>query len=220
MPNHEVTTRMRGPFTFDPRSTALVMIDFQRAFIDDESDLARRGYDMSPMQAIVPVARTLLASTRQAGLRVVHTREGYLPDLSDVNPVKRSRGTVGRPGALGRHLIRGESNQDIIPALAPLPGEAVIDKPGFDGFYRSRLEEALDGVTHLLICGLTTECCVASTIRGAVDRGFWCLTVVDACAGITPAAHDTTVKWLSAENLQFGWVVDVADVIGGLRTLR
>jgi nicotinamidase-related amidase len=215
MSSVEVRTLKGGPFAFDPKNTALIMIDFQRAFIDAESDLARR-YDLTPMQTVVPRARTLLAAARRAGLRIVHTREGYAPDFSDVNPLKRSRGLVGRAGTLGRYLILGEANQEIVPELAPLADEAIVDKPGFDAFYRSSLEQVLYGTTHLLICGLTTECCVASTIRGAVDRGFWCLTIIDACVGVTPALHDTTVQLLCADNLQFGWIGYVDHVIAGL----
>jgi nicotinamidase-related amidase len=213
----EIGTRNGGPFAIDPSTTALVMIDFQRAFIDSDSDLARRGYDMSPMQAVASSAELVLSVARRAGIKVVHTREGYAPDMSDVNALKRWRGTVGRNGALGRHLIRGEPNHEIVSNLAPFEDEAVIDKPGFDGFYRSSLEQALAGVSHLLICGLTTECCVTSTIRGAVDRGFWCLTIADACAGITPEAHSATIGLLSAKNYQFGWVCDVETVVSALR---
>jgi nicotinamidase-related amidase len=197
---------------FDPTSTALVMIDFQKAFMDDQSNLAMRGYDMTPAKHAASVAKPVLALARQHGLRVVHTREGYAPDLGDVNKPKLARGTVGTPGPLGRHLIRGEANQDIVDDLYPIPGEPVVDKPGFDGFFRSDLDAALHGVDGLIICGLTTECCVFSTIRSAVDRGFKVLTLVDACAGITQTAHNLTIQLLQQPQAQFGLTAVTEDV--------
>lgn len=198
---------------FAADKTALVMIDFQRAFMDDQSSLAKRGYDMSPMKTAATVAGRVLEFARHYGVRVVHTREAYAPDLSDVNPIKRDRGTVGASGPLGRHLIRGEPNHAIIDELSATSGEAEVDKPGFDGFFRSDLQEALQGVDNLIVCGLTTECCVFSTIRSAVDRGFKVLTVVDACAGITPVAHDLTIELLQQPQAQFGWTAEFNDLV-------
>jgi nicotinamidase-related amidase len=216
----EIQTKVKGPFIFDPATTALLMIDFQRAFVDTESNIAKRGYDMKPLAAVVPAAREVLALARIIGMRVFHTREGYNADFSDVNALKRAAGKVGLNGSLGRHLIRGEPNHAIIDEVEPLKDEIVIDKPGFDAFYNTYLEQELQGFTHLVICGLTTECCVASTIRGAVDRGFYVLTITDACAGITQELHETMLRWLSADTLQFGWVSDVFSLRRGIESFQ
>ena len=127
---------------------------------------------------------------------------------------------VGDPGPLGRFLIRGEAGHDFVDELRPAQGEAVVDKPGFGAFYRTDLEGMLRaaGVTHLILSGITTQCCVHSTLREAVDRGFWCLTVADCCAAIETAWHDATMSLIPSEGHLFGWICDLDDLRRGLET--
>jgi biuret amidohydrolase len=173
----------------DPASAALLIIDMQRDFCDAAGYAARAGLDIARLAGTVERIRALLDAARAAGLTVVHTREGHLPDLSDCPPEKlrRSRAAgaeIGSAGPMGRLLVRGEYGHDIIDRLAPLPGEPVIDKPGYGAFFRTPLESVLceRGVRLLILCGVTTEVCVHSTLREAVDRGYRCITVDDACA--------------------------------------
>lgn len=188
--------------------TALLVIDMQRDFLDPAGLSGVLGEDIAALQAIVPALRRTLAACRRAGLSIIHTREGYAPDLSDVHAAKAERGSVGREGPLGRFLIRGEAGQDFIAALQPAAGEAVIDKPGFSGFYRTDLQARLDGagISHLVLSGVTSQCCVQSTLRDAVDRGFTCLTLADGSAAFDPSLHRATLAIIQGENHLFGWI--------------
>lgn len=205
-------------FELEAASTALLAIDMQRDFLEDGGYCASAGGDVSAGQAIIPAFAQVLAAARRAGIKIIHTREGYLPDGSDMTALKRERNSTGTPGPLGRFLIRGEPGQDIIPELAPQDGEPVIDKPGFSAFYRTDLETMLAdaGATHLIIMGVTTQCCVHSTLRSAVDRGFWCLTVEDCCAALEPALHESAMSLIYGENHLFGWVCQSPDLIRAL----
>lgn len=205
-------------FTADPATTALVAIDFQRDFLDPTGMVAALGDDIAPMRAIIPNAVSLIAAARAAGLMLVHTREGYAPDLSDMHALKRDRKVAGRDGPLGRFLIRGELGHDHIAECYPAEGESVLDKPGFGSFYRTDLEDRLRarGIEALILIGVTTQCCVASTMREAVDRGFRCLTVEDACAATTPELHEAAISLIYGENNLFGWVSDTKRVLAGL----
>lgn len=176
------------PFTFDRSSTALVIIDMQRDFVEPGGFGETLGNDVKQLQAVIPPLQAVLAATREAGLTVIHTREGHRPDLSDCPPAKLNRGApsmrIGDPGPKGRILIRGEYGHDIIDDLAPLPGELVIDKPGKGSFYATGLDETLKdmGITSLVVTGVTTEVCVHTTVREANDRGYECLVLSD-CVG-------------------------------------
>lgn len=205
-------------FPFEPAATALLAIDMQRDFLDAEGMCAVNGDDVAPLQAIVPAIERLCRAARRVGVRVIHTREGYAPDLSDVNPMKAERGSVGTPGPLGRFLIRGEAGHDFVDACKPAADETVIDKPGFSAFYRTDLEDRLRqaGIDRLILTGVTTQCCVQSTLRDAVDRGFYCLTVADACAAVDPALHDAVLTVIQGENHLFGWIADTAAVSAAL----
>jgi len=205
-------------FALEAASTALLAIDMQRDFLEDGGYCAAEGGDVSAGQAIIPAFAAVLGAARKAGIKIIHTREGYLPDGSDMNPLKRERNSTGTPGPLGRFLIRGEPGQDIIPDLYPHDGEPVIDKPGFSAFYRTGLEKMLadGGISHLIIMGVTTQCCVHSTLRSAVDRGFWCLTVEDCCAALDPALHEGAMSLIYGENHLFGWVCQSAGLIAAL----
>ncbi len=206
------------PFDFDPATAALLVIDMQRDFLDLDGMSAVEEEDVAALRKIIPAVQHLVSNARAAGIRVIHTREGYDSDLGDVSQAKADRSSVGESGPLGRFLIRGEPGHDFAAGFEPVPGEAVIDKPGFGAFFASDLEALLmaAGVTHLIIAGITTQCCVHSTLREAVDRGFYCLTVADACAAFEPEVHDAVLKVSQAENHLFGWIADVEDVVTAL----
>lgn len=209
-------------FTFEPDSTALLVVDMQRDFLDSGGMAAVDGEDVAGLRNVMPAVAAVTAAARAGGVRVIHTREGYSADLSDVSAMKAQRGSVGIAGPLGRFLIRGEVGHDFYDGFAPVGDETVIDKPGFSAFFRTGLEDRLrsDSVTHLIICGITTQCCVQSTLRDAVDRGFYCLTVADACAAFDPDVHDAVLRIIQAEGNLFGWIADTGEVLEGLAGSR
>jgi nicotinamidase-related amidase len=200
--------------------TALLIIDMQRDFLDPAGYIARSGVNVGPLRAIIPEVQSLLLAARRFGVRVLHTREGHRPDLSDLSCVKgrraaRTGAAIGSIGPLGRLLVRGELGHAIIHELAPLPGEPVIDKPGFGAFYATDLELILRaaGVTRLFFAGVTTDICVHSTLREAVDRGFDCVTVGNACAAGDPAIHEAMLACIAGEGGILGQVLNTQDVI-------
>ena len=204
------------PFPFEPASTALVVIDMQRDFIERGGFGEALGNDVSRLAAIVPTVRELLAWGRAHGLRVLHTREGHRGDLADCPPAKRRRGgalaRIGDPGPMGRILVDGEPGNDIVPDLAPLPGEPVILKPGKGAFYATPLGDLLRqaAVTHLILAGVTTEVCVQSTMREANDRGFECLLVEDATESYFPEFKRATLDMIRAQGGIVGWTAPFA----------
>ena len=210
------------PFTLERGAVALIVIDMQRDFVEPDGFGASLGNDVSPLRAIVPRVRALLEGFRGAGLPVLHTRECHLPDLSDCPPAKRRRGSPGRrigdPGPMGRLLIAGEPGAEIVPELAPLAGEPVIDKPGKGAFHATDLGERLAalGATQLVIAGVTTEVCVQSTMREANDRGFDCVLASDACASYFPAFHAATLEMVRSQGAIVGWTAVTDDILGAL----
>ncbi|PZW39271.1 nicotinamidase-related amidase [Humitalea rosea] len=211
-----------APIALDPRHTALLVIDMQRDFLEPGGFGAALGNDVSLLGAAVEPCRMLLAAARAAGLTIIHTREGHRPDLSDAPPAKVERGPpglrIGDPGPMGRILIRGEPGHEIIPALAPEPGEPVIDKPGKGAFYQTDLDLVLRnrGVDTLLVAGVTTEVCVHTSVREANDRGLRCIVVGDCCASYFPDFHATALAMIAAQGGIFGWVATVAAVAQAL----
>jgi nicotinamidase-related amidase len=207
-----------GPFPLPEGRVALVVIDMQRDFLLPGGFGESLGNDVSLLQRVVPPLAELLAAARAAGMLVVHTREGHLPDLSDCPPAKLQRGApskrIGDPGPYGRILVRGEFGHDIVDELAPLPGEPVIDKPGKGAFYATELGAVLAqaGITHLLVTGVTTEVCVHTTVREANDRGFDCLVVSDCVGSYFPEFQRVGLQMVSAQGGIFGWVADSAAV--------
>lgn len=162
-----------------------------------------QGYSVEPARAIIPKIQSLLEAFRKFGFTVYHTREGHRPDLSTLSSreLQRSKkfstvGGIGDKGPLGRLLVRGEPGHDIVPELYPLPNEPVIDKPGKSAFQYTDFRLLLDvkGVKNLVICGVTTDVCVSTTMRDANDMGFDCLLVSDACAAGLPELHDAAVE--------------------------
>ena len=205
-------------------ATALLVIDMQRDFLDPQGYIARSGVDVGVLRAIIPNVRHLLDAGRTAGIRIIHTREGHRPDLSDLSAVKaqraaRSGAAIGSSGPLGRLLVRGEPGHAIIEELAPLPSETVIDKPGFGAFYATDLQHVLcsAGIYSLIIAGVTTDICVHSTLREAVDRGFDCLTVGDACAAANPAIHAAMLACIDGEGGILGRVASTDEVVASWR---
>lgn len=197
----------RGP------ATALVLIDMQRDFLDPGGYSGVGGENVAITRAIVPRVRAVLDAARAAGVTVVHTREGHRPDLSDLTPAKAFRSKaagaeIGARGPLGRLLVRGEYGHDFVDELQPLPGEHVFDKPSFGAFYGTELGPTLQrlGVTHLVFTGVTTQCCVHSTLREAVDRGYWCLVLEDCTAAFDPTVHRAAIDAVETEGGLFGWV--------------
>ncbi|HET7866182.1 MAG TPA: isochorismatase family cysteine hydrolase [Burkholderiaceae bacterium] len=203
-----------------PASTALVVIDMQRDFCAPGGYAARAGIDVSRLAAPIAAIRRLLDAARAAGWLVVHTREGHLPDLSDCPSEKLRRSAIagaaiGSRGPLGRLLIRGEHGHDFIDELQPIVGEQVVDKPGYGAFHQTDLAQTLAarGITTLVLCGVTTEVCVHSTLREAVDRGFRCITVGDACAGSSAALHEAALAMVAVEGGIFGRVLGTAELL-------
>jgi nicotinamidase-related amidase len=197
------------------RHCALLVIDMQRDFLDPRGYVAQSGVDVNLLRVTIEPVQRLLAAARLLGVRVIHTREGHRPDLTDLTPFKRQRtvgsgAAIGSMGPLGRLLVRGEYGHGIIDEVAPWPGEDVIDKPGFGAFYATDLELLLRtaGITHLALAGVTTDICVHTTLREAIDRGFYCTTVSDACAAGDPQVHAAMLKCIAGEGNILGQVKD------------
>jgi biuret amidohydrolase len=207
-----------GPFRFDPRRTALVMIDMQRDFIEPGGFGAALGNDVSQLAPVVPAAVQLVAWARRLGLAIVHTKECHHPDLSDCPPAKRLRGRpslrIGDAGTMGRILVDGEPGADFVPALAPQPGDLVIRKPGKGAFYATPLGELLEarGITHLVFGGVTTEVCVQTTMREANDRGHDCLLVEEATGSYFPEFKQQAIEMIRAQGGIVGWTARLADL--------
>jgi len=216
---NKITVKCRASrkFSFSAENTALLVIDLQREFFTDDI-----GECIDEMRAILPRVKKLIALARDLNCEVIHTRESYKPDLSNVNAYRKSLGYVGKPGPLGRFCILGEPGHEFVEQAKPRPGETVIDKASFGAFYNTRLDKLLrqKGIDHLILCGVTTQACVHSTLREAVDRGYWCLTVADCCAAIDPGMHDDALAIIAAEGHLFGWVADVTDIESGATTFN
>jgi len=210
------------PFEFPLACVALVMIDMQRDFLEPGGFGAALGNDVSLLAPAVAPAARLIAAFRRHGLLVMHTREAHRPDLSDCPPAKRMRGAsrlrIGDPGPMGRILVAGEPGVEIIPALAPTPGEIVIDKPGKGAFYRTQLGEVLAtrGITHLVVGGVTTEVCVQTTLREANDRGYECVLAEDATESYFPEFKAATLAMVRAQGGIVGWTATADQVIAAL----
>lgn len=207
---------------FARETAALVVIDMQRDFLEPGGFGEALGNDVSLLRRAIEPARALLGAARAAGLSIIHTREGHRADLSDAPRLKVERGDpakrIGARGPMGRILVRGEPGHDIIPELAPLPGEPIVDKPGKGAFFATDLDLILRNrcVDTLLVCGVTTEVCVHTTIREANDRGYRCIAVADACGSYFPEFHEVALRMVSAQGGIFGWVSQSADVIAAL----
>jgi nicotinamidase-related amidase len=210
------------PFALDPATTAFVVIDMQRDFVEPGGFGETLGNDVSLLAAVVPPLRRALAAARAAELMIVHTREGHLPDLSDLPPAKLRRGSpslrIGDQGPKGRILVRGEYGHDIVDELAPLPGELVVDKPGKGAFHATSLQDELAarGITSLVVTGVTTEVCVHTTVREANDRGYECLVLSDCVGSYFPEFHRAGLDMIAAQGGIFGWVAPSSAFLAAL----
>ena len=203
--------------------TALLVIDMQRDFLEPGGFGEALGNDVKLLARAIAPCRRLLKGARGAKLLVIHTREGHRPDLSDAPPAKIARGEAGKrigdPGPMGRILVRGEAGHEIVSALAPLAGEPVIDKPGKGAFYATDLELILRdrGIKTLIVCGVTTEVCVTTTVREANDRGYECVVLSDCVGSYFPEFQRVALEMIKAQGALFGWVSDSKRALAALR---
>lgn len=210
------------PIAVNLERTALVMIDMQRDFLEPGGFGETLGNDVSLLNAAVIPCQKLLAAFRARRMLVIHTREGHKPDLSDAPKAKLERGLpsmrIGDLGPMGRILVRGEPGQDIVPALYPERGEIVIDKPGKGAFFATDLAAVLleHKIENLVVCGVTTEVCVHTTVREANDRGYRCIVPADCCASYFPEFHAAGLDMIKAQGGILGWVSESSHVIAAL----
>jgi biuret amidohydrolase len=211
-----------GPVPIDPDRTALIIIDMQRDFLEPGGFGASLGNDLAQLTRCIGPCKALLAGARKHGMLVIHTREGHRPDMADAPRAKVERGTpskrIGDAGPMGRILIRGEPGHDIVRELYPQPGEPVIDKPGKGAFYATDLHTILAnrGIEALIVCGVTTEVCVHTTVREANDRGFRCIVPADCCGSYFPEFHEVGLRMIAAQGGIFGWVSDSNRILRAL----
>ena len=211
-----------APIAIDAERTAIIMIDMQRDFLEPGGFGEALGNDVSRLAAAIAPCKRLLAAARQSRMLVIHTREGHRPDLSDAPKAKVQRGEpelrIGEPGPMGRILVRGASGHEIIPALSPIANEPVIDKPGKGAFYATDLHAILlnAGIDTLLVCGVTTEVCVHTTVREANDRGYRCVVLRDCCASYFPEFHEVGLRMITAQGGILGWVSDSRRILAAI----
>jgi len=208
---------------FDLASTALLMIDMQRDFVEPGGFGEMLGNNVSLLRSAIEPCKRVLETAREVGLFVIHTREGHRPDLADLPQSKKERGHlktgIGDLGPMGRILVRGEVGHDIIPELYPIEGEPIVDKPGKGAFYDTDLLGILRNrnIKTLIACGVTTEVCVNTTVREANDRGFNAIVPEDCTASYFPEFKRVALEMVKAQGGIFGWVSNSDNVVKGLK---
>ncbi|MEI6025434.1 MAG: isochorismatase family cysteine hydrolase [Betaproteobacteria bacterium] len=209
----------------DPARTAVLAIDLQVEFLSSDGYFARKGYDPAPLRAVIEPVKRLTDAARDAGCLVVWTRQGYRADLADASDYDhwraRRAGIDLKRGDVGS-VLRGSPGYDIVPELTPSPGDVIVDKTANGAFYQTDLELVLraQGITHLIFSGCTTDVCVHTTLREAVDRKYQCLLVQDACASADAYAHAAALHMVTVEDGVFGVVSTLEDVLRGLAACR
>ncbi|MDI6861391.1 MAG: cysteine hydrolase [Caldisericia bacterium] len=213
-------------YEFVPSETALLIIDMQNDFINPGGFGEFLGNDVSLLRKAIEPTRKVLEAVRKTNvIKVIHTREGHRPDLSDCPISKRKRGNlrigIGDMGPMGRVLIRGYKGHDIIDELKPIDGEPIIDKPGKGAFYSTDLHLILQnwGIKYLIVTGVTTEVCVHTTVREANDRGYECLVLEDCVASYFPEFQEVGIKMIKAQGGIFGWVSNSNEFINSIKKL-
>lgn len=210
------------PLVFNPATTALLLIDMQRDFLEPGGFGDMLGNDVSLLRSTIEPCRAVLQAARQSAITVIHTREGHRPDLTDAPPSKLARGHletgIGDEGPMGRVLVRGQPGHEIIPELSPTDNEPVIDKPGKGAFYETDLHLILQNrnIRTLIVCGVTTEVCVHTTVREANDRGYECLVLADCVGSYFPEFQRVALEMIVAQGGIFGWVSDSKSAISAL----